>query len=96
VEATVSTPNRREFRSPKRILVRFFKKSRDRWKEKYQEAKRELKRLANQAADVRRSREAWRKKAEEAEAEVQRLQGQLQAERTAQQDAGKKGAPRAL
>lgn len=36
------------YKSPKRKLVRFFEKSRDKWKEKCQEAKYSVKLLRNQ------------------------------------------------
>lgn len=48
------------FTSPLRKLVNFFRKSRDRWKEKYQEAKRLCKKLSNQVRAVERSRKKWR------------------------------------
>ena len=99
MESTAQTGNRRRFRSPNRILARFFRKSRDRWKQKCQAVKGDLKRRSNELADVRRSREAWRQKAEEAQAEakhfqeqVERLQKELQAEQAARQEAEKKGA----
>lgn len=58
------------FKSPKRMLVRFFMSSRDKWKQKYMDAKAEIKRYKNQAADARRSRERWKAKVELLEAEL--------------------------
>jgi len=81
----------RVFRSPNRILVRFFRKSRDQWKQKHQALQEEMKRLTNQVADVRRSRERWRQKAEAAEGAVKRLETALAAENAARQEAEKKG-----
>jgi predicted nucleic acid-binding Zn-ribbon protein len=82
-------------------LVRFFQGSRDRWKEKYRAAKRELKKRNNEVLDVRKSREAWRQKAEQAQGEaerlreqVKRLQEESEAEKAFRQEAGKKGLPR--
>jgi uncharacterized protein YlxW (UPF0749 family) len=89
---TAKVPSPRTFRSPKRILARFFRKSRDRWKEKYQTLQKEAKRLTNQAADARRSRERWREKAEAAEAAAKQLEAALAAETTARAEAEKKGA----
>jgi chromosome segregation ATPase len=100
MDGTAQVGSERSFRSPRRILVRFFRKSRDRWKEKYKAAKRELKKRGNEVADVRKSRQAWREKAEESETEVgrlreqvKRLQEELQAEKGSRQEAGKKGVP---
>jgi hypothetical protein len=52
------------YRSPDRNLVWSFRNSRDNWKKKYQDLKREHKRLQNQLRDVRKSREQWRQQAE--------------------------------
>jgi hypothetical protein len=61
------------FKSPVRKLVKFFRKSRDGWKAKCQEAKTLNKRLATQVRAVQRSRDAWRRKAESAERALQDL-----------------------
>lgn len=65
-----------EFKSPLRMLVRFFRRSRDNWKQKYMGIKTEIKRHKNQAADARRSREQWKAKAELLEAKLQRLESE--------------------
>ena len=84
------------YKSPRRVLLRFFRQSRNRWKEKYKTLKEKLKRAENRARDAQKSRDAWREKAErqkaEAEAcraEIARLEGELAAFR---QEAEKKGA----
>ena len=84
------------YKSPRRILLRFFRQSRNRWKAKYKELKKDLKRAENRARDVQKSRDAWREKAEQAKAEAEacraenaRLEKELAA---ARQEAGKKGA----
>jgi uncharacterized coiled-coil DUF342 family protein len=59
-----------EYRSPRRVQVWFLSRSRRRWKQKYQELKREAKRLRNRVAGVTKSRQKWR-------AEVERLRQQL-------------------
>ncbi len=98
MDGTAQVGSERGLRSPKRILVRFFRRSRDRWKEKYKAAKLELKKRGNEVADVRKSRQAWRGKAEESEAEVRRLgeqvkrlQEELETAKGSRQEAGKKG-----
>jgi chromosome segregation ATPase len=77
-------------------LLRFFKQSRNRWKEKCKILKKEVKRSENRARDAQKSRDGWREKAErwkaEAEAskaEIARLQAELAASRA---EAAKKGA----
>jgi peptidoglycan hydrolase CwlO-like protein len=73
------------FRSRPRVLARWFHESREKWKRKYQELKRQLKRLQVQVADVRNSREKWKEQAQQKgtelaqmKAEVERLQRQLE------------------
>jgi hypothetical protein len=64
----------REFRSPQRKLVRFFERSRDKWKRKCMAAKQRCKLLANQVRAVERSRAQWRDQAEAARQRVQELE----------------------
>ena len=70
---TVETDEISELKSPPRILVRFFKRSRDKWKNKYFAVKTDIKRYKNQSGDARRSRDQWRSKAELLEVQVQQL-----------------------
>ena len=65
------------FSTPASKLVRSFEQSRDRWKEKCQAAKSELKRTQNMVRDVRKSRQSWRARAAEAEQTAHELQQQL-------------------
>jgi hypothetical protein len=58
--AMFAGPEAKEFKSPQRKLVQFFRSSRDRWKQKYHDLKLRCKRLANQGAAVEKSREHWR------------------------------------
>jgi hypothetical protein len=46
-------------------LVRFFRRSRDRWKEKCQEAKRENKSLKTRLGKMKESRDRWKAEARE-------------------------------
>ena len=52
------------FRSPRRMLVRFFRTSRDRWKQKYKTLKESFRKQVWQIRDLTRSREQWRREAE--------------------------------
>ena len=82
------------FKSPRRILAGFFKRSRDQWKAKYQRLQKENKRFCNRAADAVRARERWRQRAESSEAQTKRLRTQLraaQAESVSSKEAQKKG-----
>lgn len=82
----------RKYRSPNRILVRFFRMSRDSWKQKAQEQTRQRRELTKRLVAVEQSRDEWRRKAEAAEAERQRLAEELARKRAAQEEAEKKGA----
>jgi hypothetical protein len=52
------------YRSRPGALIWFFRKSRDRWKQKYQALKATVKKHKNRVADANKSREQWRLKAE--------------------------------
>lgn len=67
-----------EYRSPRRVLVRFFEKSRDRWKAKYQVLQERIKEFRTEVRDLRRSRDRWRAKAEALEGQIQELHAQMQ------------------
>jgi hypothetical protein len=58
------------FRSPLRKLVTFFLKSRDKWKGKYQTAKRELKLNQRRCARLRQRRDYWERRYREAERQL--------------------------
>ena len=66
------------FRSPMRKLVRFFRASRDRWKEKCQRAKAESKRLANQVRAVQKSRAHWKGRFREQQKQTNELRRELE------------------
>jgi FtsZ-binding cell division protein ZapB len=63
-----------EFRSPLRKLVAFFKASRDKWKEKCQQAKYELKLLKRRFENLQISRDQWQRAYQHAEAQREQLQ----------------------
>jgi hypothetical protein len=54
------------YKSRPGALIWFFRKSRDRWKQKYQVLKATVKKHKNRMADANKSREQWRLKAEAA------------------------------
>jgi chromosome segregation ATPase len=64
--------------SPLRKLVRFFMKSRNNWKAKHAEWKKECKKLANQTRAVEKSRDGWRERAEGAEKRARELEREME------------------
>ena len=82
-----------EFRSPLRKLVAFFKASRDKWKEKCQQTKYELKLLKRRFENLQINRDEWRQcylqaeiqrdqlraRSEHLETQYQQVQTQLEA-----------------
>ena len=66
-----------EFKSPKGKLVRFFQRSRDGWKEKYMESKRNNKKLSNQTRAVEKSRARWRQIARREQQRSRELEREL-------------------
>ena len=67
-----------EYSSPAHKLIKFFRSSRDNWKTKHQQVKRELKLAQNQVRAVEKSRAKWRQAAEATRAEVAHLQTELE------------------
>lgn len=65
MESVVKSPvdEFEKYTSPIRVLARFFKKSRDGWKEKCMEAKRQIKRLKNQIYQLQKSKQDWKEQA---------------------------------
>ena len=66
-----------QFTSPTRKLLRFFRSSRDRWKGKCIELRRQHKKLQNQCRAVEKSRQTWRQRAQHAEQQLAELQVEL-------------------
>ena len=67
------------FRSPLRKLVVFFHASRDRWKQKCQEAKQELKLLKRRYTNLQKNCTCWQQRYRESEAQREQLQMQIDA-----------------
>lgn len=66
-----------DFKSPKGKLVRFFQRSRDGWKRKYMESKRNNKKLSNQTRAVEKSRTRWREVARREQRRSRELEREL-------------------
>ena len=67
-----------DWKSPLRKLVRFFHRSRDRWKAKYAAKKQECKLMGNQVRAVEKSRAMWKQAAQQAQQQVRGLQKELE------------------
>jgi chromosome segregation ATPase len=65
-------------RSPARVLAGWFRESRDNWKQKYVQAKKELKRYKVRASDIDSSRQRWKDKYETSQRELETLQAELE------------------
>ena len=70
------TPTRDDYKSRPGALAWFFRKSRDRWKDKHQDLKATVKGFKNQIAAVTKSREQWRLKAEHASTQLAALESE--------------------
>ena len=66
------------YKSRPRVLLAFFKRSRDNWKRKAQEAKAALKLAKNQNRAVQQSRAKWKTQAKDLEAELRRVREELE------------------
>jgi chromosome segregation ATPase len=64
--------------SPIRKLMRFFKSSRDKWKAKYSELRKQYRVVDNKVRAVTKSRERWRQLAEQAQQEARVLREELE------------------
>ena len=64
------------YRSPQRKLVRFFEKSRDKWKAKARGSKRIIKRFKNRVSFLERSKENWKRKAEKLADELAKMKAE--------------------
>jgi predicted RNase H-like nuclease (RuvC/YqgF family) len=73
------------FRSPLRKLVEFFKSSRDKWKEKCQQAKYELKLLKRRFGNLQKNCDKLKHRNEECEGLCEQLQAQNEHLRVQQQ-----------
>jgi hypothetical protein len=61
------------YKSPLRKLVKFFEKSRDNWKNKYFEKKKELKRATNRIYDLELRKDKWKRRALKVESQLEEM-----------------------
>lgn len=67
-----------QLKSPKDKLIRFFLRSRDKWKEKHHQIKHQCVLLMNQTRAVEKSRAKWKERAIAAEQQARELRQELQ------------------
>jgi chromosome segregation ATPase len=65
------------FKSPLRMLARFFRKSQQQWKKKALERRTKIKNLEHKVRDIDTSRTGWKNKAQQLEADKKSLQERL-------------------
>ena len=92
-DSTATANNQRQFRSANRILVRSFRLSRDKWKQKYMQVRAELKSARQLGTERGASRDRWRaecdaakQRATQAEALAQQRLDELEQLRAGQQE----------
>lgn len=77
-----------EYKSPKSRLVRLFKRSRDKWKERTKAKQKKIRAMETKVRDLNRSRNQWKEKAKQAQQELAQLKEQLRAEKTGTEEEG--------
>ncbi len=63
----------KNYKSPRRILFRFFEKSRNKWKDKCREAKYQIKLLQNKTRYLEKNKTIFKNRVKELEAELQQM-----------------------
>ena len=73
----------RTYRSPKYKLLKFFKKSRDKWRKKAVDRNTRIKRLCNRVEGLKESRGKWKEKARALQEQIARLSKELEEQKIA-------------
>jgi len=73
----MESTEKKDYKSPRRKLVRFFEKSRDNWKRKYTELKKKMPYLENRIRYLKKSRWSWKEQAEAAKEELRKAKESL-------------------
>jgi chromosome segregation ATPase len=66
------------YRSPRRVLADWFRKSRNNWRQKYADLKAEIKRFKIRAYDLQKSRDHWKDQAAVYQQQLDALQAQVE------------------
>ena len=92
MDAISQDGEKKKYTTPRWVQVWFLQRSRDNWKEKYKQLRRDAKRMRNRVKDVTHSRENWREQTEQQEQRIKELEAENAALR--EQVAKKKYRPR--
>ncbi len=65
----------KKYKSPKRILLRVFEKSRNKWRDKCKNAKYQIKLLRNKIRYLENNKAAFKNRVKALEAELQKMKG---------------------
>jgi len=65
------------FKSPRHLLLRFFRRSQQKWKEKAKQRRKKIKDLEHKVRDLCESRANWKNKTQQVDAEKEALQERL-------------------
>ena len=76
MDAVSQDGKKRKYTTPRWVQVWFLQRSRDNWKEKYKQLRRDAKRMGNRVHDVTRSREKWRGQTEQQEQRIKELEAE--------------------
>ena len=76
MDAVSQDGKKRKYTTPRWVQVWFLQRSRDNWKEKYKQLRRDAKRMRNCVKDVTHSRENWREQTEQQEQRIQELEAE--------------------
>lgn len=66
-----------EFKSPRHLLLRFFRKSQQQWRKKAKDRRERIKHLEHKVRDINESRSNWKSKMQELDAEKKALEERL-------------------
>lgn len=77
-EAREGVGGEKQYKSPRRKLVQFFERSRDRWKAKYGDTKRTVKRLQNKVRFLEERKAHYKERVKELERELARVKARDQ------------------
>lgn len=77
---------KQEFKSPQRKLVSFFEKSRNLWKSKFANAKKNLKRLENRVRFLEQGKAKWKEEAKRLKAQLTIVKKEVREQQPVSQD----------
>ena len=82
-----------KYKSPIHKVLKILERGRDTWKEKYREAKEQIKYLQNKLRRIEQSQQDWKQKAQASAAEVKRLKAGIEQHERQMADEAQKKTP---